>query len=58
MNWAATGCLGGYLRIWDLSTYQVRAVSLHQRVPSSQSNKRRIICLGSSAAMSAATRRE
>lgn len=23
MNWAATGCLGGYLRIWDLSTYQV-----------------------------------
>ena len=23
MNWAATGCLGGYLRIWDLVTYQV-----------------------------------
>jgi angio-associated migratory cell protein len=23
MNWAATGCLGGSLRIWDLATYQV-----------------------------------
>ncbi|TDH73020.1 uncharacterized protein CCR75_003099 [Bremia lactucae] len=22
MNWAATGCLGGYVRIWDLGTYQ------------------------------------
>jgi WD40 repeat protein len=23
MNWAATGCLGGALKIWDLATYQV-----------------------------------
>lgn len=29
MNWAATGCLGGYLRIWDLSTYQCRHVCQH-----------------------------
>ncbi|KAJ8546876.1 hypothetical protein ON010_g11358 [Phytophthora cinnamomi] len=26
MNWAATGCLGGYLRIWDLATNQLDAV--------------------------------
>lgn len=24
MNWAATGCLGGFLRIWDLSALHVR----------------------------------
>ncbi|TMW68491.1 hypothetical protein Poli38472_005959 [Pythium oligandrum] len=29
MNWAATGCLGGALRIWDLSTYQCRHVCQH-----------------------------
>uniref|UniRef100_A0AAV1UGS8 Angio-associated migratory cell protein n=1 Tax=Peronospora matthiolae TaxID=2874970 RepID=A0AAV1UGS8_9STRA len=29
MNWAATGCLGGYLRIWDLVTYQCRHVCRH-----------------------------
>lgn len=23
MQWAATGCLGGFVRIWDLSTYHV-----------------------------------
>ncbi|KAG7383092.1 hypothetical protein PHYPSEUDO_004014 [Phytophthora pseudosyringae] len=29
MNWAATGCLGGYLRIWDLATYQCRHACRH-----------------------------
>lgn len=29
MNWAATGCLGGYLRIWDLATYHCRHVCRH-----------------------------
>ncbi|CAI5738312.1 unnamed protein product [Peronospora destructor] len=29
MNWAATGCLGGYLRIWDLATNQCRRVCRH-----------------------------
>ncbi|RQM18412.1 hypothetical protein KXD40_001604 [Peronospora effusa] len=29
MNWAATGCLGGYLRIWDLATNQCRHVCRH-----------------------------
>lgn len=26
MNWAATGCLGGLLRIWDLASHQVHNV--------------------------------
>ncbi|KAF1326413.1 Angio-associated migratory cell protein, partial [Globisporangium splendens] len=29
MQWAATGCLGGFVRIWDLSTYQCRHVCQH-----------------------------
>ncbi|CAH0487485.1 unnamed protein product [Peronospora farinosa] len=29
MNWAATGCLGGFLRIWDLATNQCRHVCRH-----------------------------
>ncbi|CAH0473286.1 unnamed protein product [Peronospora belbahrii] len=29
MNWAATGCLGGHLRIWDLATNQCRHVCRH-----------------------------
>ncbi|RLN55962.1 hypothetical protein BBJ29_004025 [Phytophthora kernoviae] len=29
MNWAATGCLGGFLRIWDLATYQCRHICRH-----------------------------
>ncbi|CAI5734076.1 unnamed protein product [Peronospora destructor] len=29
MNWATTGCLGGYLRIWDLATNQCRHVCRH-----------------------------
>ncbi|KAL7683563.1 putative WD40/YVTN repeat-like-containing domain superfamily, dynein regulator LIS1 [Plasmopara halstedii] len=29
MNWAATGCLGGFLRIWDLTTYHCRHVCRH-----------------------------
>lgn len=28
MQWAATGCLGGYVRIWDLSTFHVRPLAL------------------------------
>nr|CCA14691.1 angioassociated migratory cell protein putative [Albugo laibachii Nc14] len=30
MNWAATGCLGGLLRIWDLASLQCRHTCRHE----------------------------
>ncbi|CCI39974.1 unnamed protein product [Albugo candida] len=30
MNWAATGCLGGLLRIWDLASHQCRHTCRHE----------------------------